>query len=89
MKPLRFKPIALTVTAFGAITYILCVLFDLIFPQWATYQIWEILLPGFIWISWSSFFIGLVGIIGYGIYIAAVFVPIYNFFRSDKLPELK
>jgi hypothetical protein len=89
VKPLRFKPVALAITSFGVITYILCMIFDLIFPQWAMTQIWEILLPGFKSFSWSGFFIGLVGMIGYGIYIAAVFVPIYNFFRGDKFPEVK
>ncbi len=89
MRPLRFKPIALAVTSFGVLTYILCNIFDLIFPKWAMDEIWQILLPGYTGVNWPSFFIGLIGIIGYGLYIAAVFVPIYNFFRSEKLPELK
>lgn len=89
MRPLRFKPVALAVTTFGVITYILCLVFDLIFPQWAMYKIWEILLPGFTWISWGSFFIGLAGVIVYGFYIAAVFVPLYNNFSGTKLPEVK
>jgi hypothetical protein len=89
MKPLRFKPVAFAVTTFGVITYILCILFDLIFPQWAMYQLWEMLLPGFTGINWSSFFIGLAGILAYGIYISVVFVPIYNYFRSGKLAEVK
>lgn len=89
MRPLRFKPIALSVTAFGLATYILCIAFDLVFPKWAMNEIWEILLPGFNGLNWPSFVIGLIGIIGYGIYISAVFVPIYNFFRVEKLPELK
>ena len=89
MRALRFKPIALAVTAFGVITYILCNIFDLIFPKWGMDEIWQILLPGYTGVNWASFFIGLIGMIGYGLYIAAVFVPIYNFFRVDKLPELK
>jgi hypothetical protein len=89
MKPLLFKPVALAVTTFGAISYILCVVFDLVFPQWAMYKLWEILLPGFTWISWGAFFIGLIGVIVYGVYIAAVFVPIYNYFQVRKLPEVR
>ncbi|MEX1138688.1 MAG: DUF5676 family membrane protein [Bacteroidota bacterium] len=88
MNKLRFKPVAGAVTIFGALSYVLCVVFDLIFPQWAMYQLWEILLPGFTWISWGSFFIGLVGIVVYGVYIAAVFVTVYNYFRGDDLPEI-
>jgi 2TM family of unknown function (DUF5676) len=89
MKTLRFKPVAYAITVFGLITYVLCVLFDLLFPQWAMYKLWEILLPGFTWLSWGSFIVGLIGVIVYGVYIAAVFVPIYNYFSSGKLPELK
>lgn len=89
MKPLRFKAVAFAVTSFGIITYILCIIFDFVFPQWAMSKLWEILLPGFAWISWGSFFIGLIGVIVYGVYVAAVFVPIYNYFRGNNLPELK
>ncbi len=89
MRPLRFKPVLFAVTGFGILTYVLCFIFDLIFPQWAMTEIWNILLPGFTGLNWASFFIGLLGVIGYGIYISAVFVPIYNFFRVEKLPELK
>ncbi|MFQ5705999.1 MAG: DUF5676 family membrane protein [bacterium] len=89
MRPLRLKPIALAVTSFAVITYILCIVFDLILSKYAMNELWKILLPGFTGLNWSSFFIGLVGVIGYGIYITVVFVPIYNFFRSDNLPELK
>jgi len=89
MRPLRFKPVALAFIGFGLITYILCFVFDLIFPKWAMTEIWTILLPGFTGLNWSSFFVGLIGIVGYGLYVAAVFVPIYNFFRTEQLPELK
>ena len=89
MKPLRFKPLVFAVTIFGLVTYVLCIVFDLIFPRWAMTEIWQILLPGFTGLDWGSFFVGLIGIVGYGIYVSAVFAAIYNFFRSDKLPELK
>jgi len=89
MKLLRFKPVAFTITSFGIITYLLCVVSNLIFPQWEMYKLWEILLPGFTWISWGSFFIGLIGLIVYGIYFAAIFVPVYNYFAKIKYPEQK
>lgn len=89
MNRLRFKPAAFALVIFGLITYILCIIFDLIFPQWAMYRLWEILLPGFTWISWGSFFIGAVGVIIYGLYIATVFVPIYNYFQKGDYPEMK
>lgn len=89
MRSLRFLPVVLSVSLFGLITYNLCMLFDLILPQWAMYELWAILLPGFTGLNWSSYFIGLLGIIGYGIYFAALFVPIYNYFRSSELAEVK
>ena len=65
---------------FLAVTFILCVGFDLLFPDQAMYKSWLRLLPGFTWLSWSSFFLGLVESFGYGWYIALVFGPLYNFF---------
>lgn len=67
---------------FLALTYVLCVLFDLWFPQLAMYETWESLLPGFTWLSWPSFFLGLVESFAYGWYIALIFAPLYNFFAA-------
>ena len=44
-----------------AITFTLCVVFDLVFPEMAMYQMWLKLLPGFEWLTWQSFLLGLVG----------------------------
>ena len=62
-----------------AISFILCVVFDLLFPDYAMYQSWQALLPGFVWLSWKSFFIGLIQAWAYGWYFALIWVPIYNF----------
>ena len=86
MRPLHFKPVALAVIAFGILTYTICMLVDLLFPSWAMDQLWQILLPGFNGVNWSSYFIGLVGIVFYGLYFAIIFVPIYNYFRKGELP---
>ena len=67
---------------FFAISFVLCVGFDLIFPQEAMYQSWMKLLPGFTWLSWGSFFLGLVESIAYGFYVALVFSPLYNHFSK-------
>ncbi len=88
MKAIHFKPVALALTVFGVITFTLCNLFDLVFPRWAMDELWQILLPGYTGVNWSSYFIGLIGIVAYGLYIAAVFVPIYNYFRSAELAEV-
>ena len=76
---------SLSLVAFGhatslflAITFVLCVGFDLVFPHMAMYRSWQALLPGFTWISWSSFLLGLVESYGYGWYAALIWVPLYN-----------
>ncbi len=61
-----------------AISFVLCVGFDLIFPSHAMFQSWQKLLPGFQWISWRSFFLGVIESYGYGWYITLIWVPIYN-----------
>ncbi len=80
---------SLSLAAFGhatslflAITFVLCVGFDLVFPQMAMYRSWQALLPGFTWISWSSFLLGLVESYGYGWYVALIWVPLYNVFSA-------
>jgi hypothetical protein len=67
---------------FLAITFVLCVGFDLVFPHLAMYRSWQALLPGFTWISWSSFLLGLVGSYGYGWYVTRIWVPLYNVFAA-------
>jgi len=71
---------------FLAISYSLCVAFDLVVPEYAMYEAWQKLLPGFEWISWKSFVIGLVETYGYGWYFALIWVPLYNVFttRTEK-----
>ena len=69
-----------------ATTYLLCVGFDLLFPELAMNQAWLALLPGFVWITWPHFLLGLVESYGYGWYITLIWVPVYNFAvsRSEK-----
>lgn len=63
---------------FLAITYMICIAFDLMFPGMAMYQTWLKLLPGFTWLSWPSFLLGLVESFAYGWYVALVFGPLFN-----------
>ncbi len=67
---------------FIVVTYVLCVLFDLWFPTQAMHPAWTPLLPGFTWLTWPSFFLGLVEAFAYGWYVALVFAPLYNFFAA-------
>jgi uncharacterized protein DUF5676 len=65
---------------FLAITFTVCVIFDLFFPAHAMYQAWRALLPGFTWISWPGFFVGFAESYGYGWFFALIWVPLYNVF---------
>jgi hypothetical protein len=67
-------------SSFLAIAYCLCVAFDLAFPAQAMYQAWLKLVPGFEWLTWRSFAVGLVESFGYGWFIALIWVPLYNAF---------
>lgn len=85
----RAYPPRIPVVAFGtslgiflAVTFALCVAFDLIFPGMAMYETWLKLLPGFTWLSWQSFLLGLVESFAYGWYVALVFAPLFNFFSA-------
>lgn len=80
--------LGMSLGTFFAVTFVLCVLFDLWFPELAMNRVWAPLLPGFTWISWPSFFLGLAESFAYGWYVALVFGPLYNLFaaRAAKSP---
>ncbi len=85
MKKLHFWPIAWTLSIFLTLVYTLDVLAGLLFPNWYVMQrIWELVLPGFTYISWGAFFIGLVETFVGGILTAVLFVPVYNFFAGRE-----
>ena len=67
---------------FLVITFTLCVTFHLLFPPRATFQAWLELLPGFTWISWQSFLLGVVESYGYGWFVTLIWVPLYNVFSA-------
>lgn len=75
-------PIGLSLGLFFVITYVLCVLFGLLVSEQGMHQLLPMLFPGFVWITWTSFLVGLVWAFGYGWYVALVFVPLYNLFAS-------
>jgi len=72
--------LGMSLSSFFVVTYILCIVFDLWFPEFAMNPVWSPLLPGFTWLTWPSFFLGLIETTSYGWYIALVFGPLHNFF---------
>ena len=75
-------PLGLSLGCFFAITFVLCIGFDLVFPGQAMYQTWLRLMPGFTWLTWPSFVLGLVESVAYGWYVALIFGPLFNLFAS-------
>ena len=66
---------------FLVVTYLLCVLLGLLLPQYQMHEVWAPLLRGFEWLTWSGFLMGLIGSYVYGWYIAAVWVPLNEYFE--------
>ena len=81
MRRLYWRDVGLAMGSFLVVTYAFCVAYDLVFQQ-TMYEIWLKALPGFGWITWPSFFLGLLEVFAYGIYFGLVFAPLYNFFAS-------
>jgi hypothetical protein len=79
---LSIVPLGLSLGSFLLITYVLCVLYGLLVSDVGMHQLLAQLLPGFTWITWPSFFVGLIWSIVYGWYFAVVFVPLFNSFSA-------
>lgn len=66
-----------TLSLFLLVTYLICVGFGVIVPDWAhMHEAWAPLLPGFEWLTWPGFLAGAVGSFAYGWYIALLGVPL-------------
>ena len=81
MNRLDWRVVGLTTGFFLMTSYVICVTGDLLFEH-RMYEVWLKLLPGFTWLTWQSFLLGLIETFLYGIYFSLVFVPLYNFFQS-------
>lgn len=74
----------LATSLFLAIAFVLCVVFDLLVPSQAMHHVWLGLLPGFHWLTWGTFLLGLAESYGYGWFIALIWVPLYNVFLLGR-----
>lgn len=50
----------------AVLLYVGCVLWDLVLPRYAMHVVWGALLPGFTWLTWRSFLLGLAESLLYG-----------------------
>jgi hypothetical protein len=80
MSPLNWKVMTWSLGLFGAVSFVLCVIYGLIVPKALhSVQFLEMVLPGFHWLSPGGFVLGLVESFLWGVYVGLVFTPIYNF----------
>jgi hypothetical protein len=79
---LALVPVGLSLSLLLAISYVLCVALGLVWWDAGLHTPYLQFLPGFTWLDWRSFFLGLVEVLAYGWYIALVFTPLYNFFSA-------
>lgn len=81
---LDFQAFALTLFIAGLVSYILCIAGDSLL-NWTMYRIWMPLMPGFTWpLTPSGFLIGLIWLIAYSLYVAALIVFPYNLFTQRE-----
>lgn len=86
MKRLTVRGTGLSLAIFLDVTFTLCVLWGMLVPSVHArgVPILEAVLPGFTWLSVGSFVLGLVEVFLYGMYIALVFVPLFNHFERGE-----
>ena len=67
---------------FFAITFTICVLFDLAFPSQEMSRLWMQLLPWVDGISIGSYLLGIAETLLYGWFVELIFGPLFNFFAE-------
>ncbi len=82
---LPLVPLGWAVSAFFAISYLLCILLGLVAPDWAMHKPWLQFFPGFEWLTLQGFLIGLAEAFVYGWYVALLLGWLFNFFRGSRV----
>ena len=76
---LNVKVIACSLGLFAAVSFVLCVIYGLIVPPSVhSPALLEMVLPGFKWLTFAGFCVGLLESFAYGAFAGLIFVPIYN-----------
>ena len=76
---LSFRAIAIALLTMLVVSYVLCVAVCLLFDWSTMYRAWMPLLPGFVWPpTVGGFLLGLLWVVGYSLYGAALIVLPYN-----------
>jgi hypothetical protein len=74
-----------SLSLFLALSFVLCVLLGLVVPDFGLHQPWLQFLPGFTWLTWPSFLLGLIESFAYGWYAGLIFGPLYNLFAAGPV----
>lgn len=77
---IRIVPMGMALSCFAILSYLLCLLLGLFAPDIRLHVPWLQFLPGFTWLTWGSFFLGLAELVVYAWYVAIAFGSFYNFF---------
>ena len=88
---LNIKVVTWSLGILTAISFILCVIYGSIVPRSMHMpEVLEMLLPGFRWLTFLGFCIGLIESFLYGAYAGLVFVPVHNALhrRWGAAPEI-
>ncbi len=90
MKRLTIRGTAISLGLFFDVSFVLCVLWGLAVPQFHAkgVPLLEAIIPGFTWLTPQSFVLGLVWSALVGIYVAVVFVPLFNYFEGGRRSEV-
>lgn len=76
---LNIKVVTWSLALFGAVTFLVCILYGLIVPEpLHMTPFLEQVLPGFRWLTFGGFVVGLAESFLYGAYAGALFSAIYN-----------
>lgn len=86
-EPITIRGTALSLSLFLEVSFVLCVLWGLAVPRLHAGWLLEAIMPGFTWLTPQSFIVGLVWSTLLGVYVAVVFVPLFNYFEGRREVE--
>lgn len=89
MDKLNTKVVASSLGVLLAVIYVICVLFDLLWPVYEMRRAWSLMLPGFTWLTPLSFLLGMAESFIWGLLLGVIFVPIYNYFNERFAEKVK
>jgi hypothetical protein len=81
---IQVMALGLSLSLFLALSFTLCLLLGLVLPDWGMHQPWLQFFPGFTWLTWPGFFLGLIESFAYGWYVALICAPLYNVLAARR-----